>query len=681
MDPSSQNRGVVGLALVVCLLLLPLDRVLHAQDTVHDQFRKAAAMADVADLNALSSVLFSDKRPEDRPLALLAAGVAKWRSNRKTEALELLDSAAAIPTPDGAFIRAIMLKFKSMRATDLGAYDHAIELAEEGLRTVDLKNLPLEHIDLLVIKAEAILEQGDLARAQELLERALGLATDQRYDRGRALVLLNQGNIAFYQARYDEAYVRYGRALGYCASLREVVAVNAMNNLISALIQLDRYALAIHLLDSMLVVQATDSLARRADLLGKKGYVLTVSGEAVKAIPLLRSSVELAVRAEDGLTRMKNLQHLANALWKSGDRIHAREALAEAMVLAEQLGRASTKKEMFYKRSQWAEQLGELDEALLMHRAYADLSDSLAQVQYSERLAISEARFGAQEKDHQIAEQTQALALAAAEDRRKNIQRIALGISALAVTIIALLLARSLRNRRRLAEQEQKLHAQRVDELLKQSELDALNAMMEGQEKERDRVARDLHDRLGSMLSAIKHQIDGLDADIQGLQTEQRGNYSKVNRMLDEAVGEVRRISHDMVSVTLARFGLEKALEDLCDSVRLNGKLAVELALFGLEQRMERGLEITVYRMVQELVSNVLKHAGARELSISVTRGPGRISVIVADDGRGFDTDAAADGIGLANVRARAAAMGAQVTVNSTPGKGTTVSIEGPVVE
>ncbi|MCU0320495.1 MAG: sensor histidine kinase, partial [Flavobacteriales bacterium] len=291
------------------------------------------------------------------------------------------------------------------------------------------------------------------------------------------------------------------------------------------------------------------------------------------------------------------------------------------------------------------------------------------------------ARFGAQEKDHQIAEQTQALALAAAEDRRKNIQRIALGISALAVTIIALLLARSLRNRRRLAEQEQKLHAQRVDELLKQSELDALNAMMEGQEKERDRVARDLHDRLGSMLSAIKHQIDGLDADIQGLQTEQRGNYSKVNRMLDEAVGEVRRISHDMVSVTLARFGLEKALEDLCDSVRLNGKLAVELALFGLEQRMERGLEITVYRMVQELVSNVLKHAGARELSISVTRGPGRISVIVADDGRGFDTDAAADGIGLANVRARAAAMGAQVTVNSTPGKGTTVSIEGPVVE
>jgi signal transduction histidine kinase len=638
-------------------------------------------MADVADLNALSSVLLSERRPEDRPLALLAAGVAKWRSNRKTEALELLDSAAAIPTANGAFIHAIVLKFKSMRATDLGAYDHAIELADEGLRMVDLRSLPLEHIDLLVIKAEAILEQGDLARAQELLDRALDLATDQRYDRGRALVLLNQGNIAFYQARYDEAYVRYGRALGYCASLREVVAVNAMNNMISALIQLDRYPLAIHLLDSMLVVHTTDSLARRADLLGKKGYVLTVSGEAVKAIPLLRSSVELAVRAEDVLTRMKNLQHLANALWKSGDRIHAREALAEAMVLAEQLGRASTKKEMFYKRSQWAEQLGELDEALRMHRAYADLSDSLAQVQYSERLAISEARFGAREKDHQIAEQSQALALAAAEDRRKNIQRIALGISALAVTIIALLLARSLRNRRRLAEQEQKLHAQRVDELLKQSEIDALNAMMEGQEKERDRVARDLHDRLGSMLSAIKHQIDGLDADIQGLQTEQRGNYSKVNRMLDEAVGEVRRISHDMVSVTLARFGLEKALEDLCDSVRLNGKLAVELALFGLEQRMERGLEITVYRMVQELVSNVLKHSSARELSISVTRGPGRISVIVADDGRGFDTAAAADGIGLSNVRARAAAMGAQVTVNSAPGKGTTVSIEGPVME
>ena len=95
----------------------------------------------------------------------------------------------------------------------------------------------------------------------------------------------------------------------------------------------------------------------------------------------------------------------------------------------------------------------------------------------------------------------------------------------------------------------------------------------------------------------------------------------------------------------------------------------------------ERSVEIAVYRIIQELVSNVLKHAKARELSIDVTRRPGRLSVIVSDNGLGFDTTKPAEGMGLGNVRSRAASLGGKVQVDSSPGVGTTVSVECPVVE
>jgi len=172
-----------------------------------------------------------------------------------------------------------------------------------------------------------------------------------------------------------------------------------------------------------------------------------------------------------------------------------------------------------------------------------------------------------------------------------------------------------------------------------------------------------------------------VETDVQQVKKDQGMQYSKMHTMLDEAVGEVRRISHDMITVALSRFGLAKALEDLCDSVRIKGKLDVELQLFGLEQRMERSMEIAVYRIVQEAISNVLKHAKATELSVDVTRGPGRISVIVHDNGKGFDPAIPSTGIGMENMRNRAMAIGALLRVDSSLGNGTTISVEGPVVE
>lgn len=247
------------------------------------------------------------------------------------------------------------------------------------------------------------------------------------------------------------------------------------------------------------------------------------------------------------------------------------------------------------------------------------------------------------------------------------------------LALIALLLWRGLRTRQWLALREKELHSEQVDQLLSQQEIKSINAMLEGQEKERDRVGKDLHDRLGSMLGGIKAQLGALEDRV--VQVQQDAQFKKAQHLLDQTVGELRQISHDMAASTLSRFGLESALKNLRDTLHIRGRLSVELSVFGLDQRLERSVEIAAYRIIQELVSNALKHAKATELSIDVNRSPGRLSVIVTDNGVGFDPARNSEGMGLGNVRSRAASLGGTAQVDSSPGAGTTVSVVCPIIE
>lgn len=256
-----------------------------------------------------------------------------------------------------------------------------------------------------------------------------------------------------------------------------------------------------------------------------------------------------------------------------------------------------------------------------------------------------------------------------------------IAIVALLLAVVVMLLYRTIRNRQRLADKERELYHEQVDQLLSQQEIKSMNAMLEGQEQERERVSKELHDHVGHLLGSIKHQLGVLETQVADVKTEQSAQYRKVSSLLDNAAGELRRISHDMAAATLNRFGLEKALKELRDTLHINGHLQVELNTFGLERSLGRGVEFAVYRIIQEAVSNVLKHAKASEITIGVTHMPGLLSVLVSDDGSGFDPKASSGGTGLGNVRARAAAMGAQVQIDSAPGRGTTVSVECPVLE
>ncbi len=147
--------------------------------------------------------------------------------------------------------------------------------------------------------------------------------------------------------------------------------------------------------------------------------------------------------------------------------------------------------------------------------------------------------------------------------------------------------------------------------------------------------------------------------------------------MLDEAVGEVRKIAHDLVSGTLVKNGLSAAILEMKQTIEDSGKLKINIFESGNFENNNIEFEIAIYRILQELVSNVIKHAEASKVDIHLTQSDKEFNLIVEDNGKGYNIDSSTNnGIGMANVKQRVEKMGGVITIDSHVGKGTTVIIE-----
>ena len=226
-----------------------------------------------------------------------------------------------------------------------------------------------------------------------------------------------------------------------------------------------------------------------------------------------------------------------------------------------------------------------------------------------------------------------------------------------------LIMFRDVTERNRLAEQATQLRLRQQQEVLA--------AILDTQETERKRIAEALHNGLGQLLYAAKLSLDSPEA----ASARPRGTL----RLLEEAIRTTRTISFELTPGILEDFGLRTALEALVKRIA-PARLPVHLHLAGLEQRLTAPVEIAVYRTVQELLNNVMKHARATEVEVHVAQELGRLFVSVEDNGRGFDprqlASAPLAGIGLAGVRNRVALLGGELLIRSQAGRGTIISFE-----
>lgn len=234
------------------------------------------------------------------------------------------------------------------------------------------------------------------------------------------------------------------------------------------------------------------------------------------------------------------------------------------------------------------------------------------------------------------------------------------------------------RHKRKIAIQDSKLKEQKIIELEKDRQLLATQSVLKGEELERTRLARDLHDGLGGLLLSIKLSLSGNKGNMMVSEEGER-QYNKAVSLLDTSMKELRRVAHNMMPEALVKFGLKDALADFCISLENNpGKTKIAFQFFGDEGRIDSKYEIGLYRIAQELINNSLKYSHATELMVQLIQERERIHLTVQDNGKGFDLKIlrSSKGAGIANIKSRVESLNGVFDIYSEPDKGTEASVE-----
>ena len=316
---------------------------------------------------------------------------------------------------------------------------------------------------------------------------------------------------------------------------------------------------------------------------------------------------------------------------------------------------------------------GRYADAFDLLQRYGRLKDSLTQASMQERIADLQVQYATARKDMELARQRTVLERRTRESN--TILGLALGVLAMALFAFYML-RRHARDLATINRQREALHARELDDLRHHHAIDQLHTLVTAQEEERQRIAQDLHDSLGGLLASLKIHFRQM-AD-RSFHMAERAAEDHL-RLIDTVSAETRRIAHNMMPTALSRMGLAAAIQDMVRLLEREGRLDVTFQNIDFHDRIGADKEIGLYRIAQELCANVTRHADARHLLIQLSRHNGTAALVVEDDGCGFDPDMLGNGLGLESIRSRVAYLHGDLDIVSSPGEGTSVTVQIPV--
>lgn len=400
-----------------------------------------------------------------------------------------------------------------------------------------------------------------------------------------------------------------------------------------------------------------------------------------EALNALMQSYKYAVASKNKFRQEGMLARIAAIYKDKNDYSRGIVYYQKAFDVSRQIGNKPTELNYLKNLAELHARLHHHEKAVGFYQQYIHLSDSLNETSTKKQINEIENKYQAKQKQDSILvlqknNQIQSLAL----NKRKNLNNVLL-IGIVFLIILSLLSYRNLHQRHHILKQNEILNKQRIQELEKEHQLVAMQSVLKGQEEERSRLAKDLHDGVGGLLSGVKLNLLTMKGNVF-LTEENAQSMNNVIVQLDQSIAELRRVSHNMMPESLIKYGLKEALENYCDNLNLSGKIKVQLQAYGMEKRMEQNTEIVLYRIVQELLNNTIRHAEAKNVLIQLSQADDTFNLTVEDDGKGFDISKGAQkgGAGLANIKARAEYLDASVDFRSITGEGTSVSVIGKMI-
>ncbi len=325
---------------------------------------------------------------------------------------------------------------------------------------------------------------------------------------------------------------------------------------------------------------------------------------------------------------------------------------------------------LYKKIAKTCDSLDDDKQRRLYQEKYDSLSSFIDVEKQNKTIADLETKYKTKEKELQIV-------------KLENHQIMNYSIIGFLIIVVttSVLAYKNLSKKKKIIEQEKQLETQKLETTLKEQELHEIDVMLESQEKERQRIANELHDNLGSMLTTLKHNFENLKRSDTAANKE-KDLFLKTDLLIEEAYQEVRNIAHLKNLGVIGSEGLVIAVKKMAEKMSVLEKLHINVIPHGLNERLENTIEVMLFRMIQELCTNIIKHSEATEVNIYLTQhNNNELNIIIEDNGIGFDPKNAVStsGIGLKSIEKKVEQMNGTFTIDSIVSKGTTIIIDLPI--
>lgn len=634
-----------------CLLFLSTGFFCHAQNTrIIDSFERIAAEQKDTDLIKTYNEL-----------------TWQYRNVNRDKAIEYGNKALELGLKSG-FDKGVAQAYNDMGIIyyDQENYDRALDFYNKAFeirkRQNDVKGMGALYNKIGILYQK----RGNFDKALENQQKALTLYEQINNDFGISYSLNNIGIIHQNMGNYDEALKYQERSIVIKEKLGDMAGmagsfVNAGN---IWLIKKDYKKTEEYYGKAEQITRKMNDREYLSNVLNNYGSYFLKTNQLEKALQYVKESFSIRQSLQDNKGMVSCMANMGEIFTRRQQYDSAESILKKAVSIADSSAASKPELPKLYKQfSSLYEAKGDLPKALLMQRKYSELNDSLYTDDLRENFATLQTKFETTKKEQVIQQQQFELT-------KKNFWIITIA----GLLLLGALLAFSFYKRSQL-KQEKKLQA----EIMRQQDL-ATRAIIEAEENERKRIAGDLHDGVGQMMSAAKMNLSGFESRLHFENEKEKAAFDNIIALVDESCKEVRNVSHNMMPNALLKNGLSNAVKEFISKLD-HSILKVNLYTEGLNERLDSDIETVLYRVIQECVNNVIKHSGADAIDISLIKDADGIAATIDDNGKGFDASKKEkfEGMGLKNILTRIQYLKGTVDFDSSPGKGTLVAIHVPV--
>ncbi|MCD6068214.1 MAG: tetratricopeptide repeat protein [Bacteroidetes bacterium] len=537
---------------------------------------------------------------------------------------------ATVYTRQSMFEEALDISFKSLKLFE--------QVGDEQKQCILLGNIGYLYYDLEQNKSAEVFYQKGLALARKNKLRVL-----------EGSLLISVGGIKF-----DEGVVN-----------DSIVNVSKMDSALYYFLEAEKILVANNVIYNLGVVY------------NNIGRIYTQKGKYDLAVSFYEKGLKNREAVEDLLGVALSYMNLATTELLRGNADKSISYLEKSARIFHSLKNYLNLKQAYGKLAEAYKVKGNYPESLKYFELYAKYKDSVYTESNAEKMAEMQTKYDTEKKDLEIAKQKAELEAREIEKKRQQTFITAL----IGLVILIILLGYFIYSRNKIKQK-----ARMDKEIANQREIRS-KAVIEAEEKERRRIAQDLHDGVGQILSAAKLNLSGLEDKMKlipdNYQDPERSSLlSNALELVNDSVKEVRAVSHNMMPNTLIKLGLASAVREFITKISSVPNLKIDLQIVGMEERLDNTVETVLYRVIQEVVANIIKHAKANVISMQLIRHENELTIMIEDNGVGFDKNKVTqfEGIGLKNIISRVEFLNGQVEFDSTPGQGTTVVIEVPLV-